>query len=257
MDLLNTVLLAWMIVFTRASALFAIFPLFSSTNFPLRVRIALAAALAILVSPSISNIVVPPKTISGLVLLFTSEVFIGLLLGFTSRLVFYAIDFAGSIISTEIGLNFVPSPDPFSQSQSTAPGFILYFLAAMLLLTFDMHHWLILAFRKTYELVPPGSAVIREALMSDIIERSSVIFLIAILLASPVLAVSFIISLVFSILNRAVPQMNVFVESFSVRVIAGLLVFGLSLLLMAQHLINYIRRLPDDLVVISQLISGS
>jgi flagellar biosynthetic protein FliR len=70
------------------------------------------------------------------------------------------------------------------------------------------------------------------------------------------MAVSFIISLVFSVLGRAVPQMNVFSESFSVRPLVGLSVFGLTLDLMSEHIVNYLRRLPEDMLQVAQLLGA-
>ena len=72
------------------------------------------------------------------------------------------------------------------------------------------------------------------------------------------MAVSFVITVIFSVLSRAVPQMNTFSESFSVRCLAGLTVFGLTCHLMAQQIENYLRRLPEDILRVAQLIgSGS
>ena len=81
-------------------------------------------------------------------------------------------------------------------------------------------------------------------------------FVIALQLAAPVMAVSFIVSLVFSVLGRAVPQMNVFHESFTIRTLAGLSVFGVTLQLMAAHIDNYLRRLPEDVFSVAQLLSA-
>ena len=244
-----------MCVFVRAGALLSVFPLFSSQNFPIQVRLALGASLAFLVAPTL-----PPAPVAGLSLgatitLIAGEVGIGLVLGFASRMVFYAIDFAGGIIATEIGLTFSPNMNPFSNAQQDSPGLVLYFLAAMLMLSLDLHHWLLLAFQRTYQFLPIGHAGLREALLEDILRRSSGIFLLAVQLAAPIIAVSFLMSLVFSVLGRAVPQMNVFVESFSFRLLIGLGVFGLTLNLMAQHLLNYLRRLPDDLLRVAQLLN--
>jgi flagellar biosynthesis protein FliR len=244
-----------MCVFVRAGALLSVFPLFSSQNFPIQVRLALGASLAFLVAPTL-----PPAPVAGLSLgatitLIAGEVGIGLVLGFASRMVFYAIDFAGGIIATEIGLTFSPNMNPFSNAQQDSPGLVLYFLAAMLMLSLDLHHWLLVAFQRTYQLLPIGHAGLREALFEDILRRSSGIFLLAVQLAAPIIAVSFLMSLVFSVLGRAVPQMNVFVESFSFRLLIGLGVFGLTLNLMAQHLLNYLRRLPDDLLRVAQLLN--
>ena len=82
------------------------------------------------------------------------------------------------------------------------------------------------------------------------------LFLIGLLIAAPVIAVSFLVNVVFSILGRAVPQINIFIESFAFRILTGLAVFGLTLQLMSQHIVNYLRRLPEDLMRVAQLLGG-
>ena len=42
------------------------------------------------------------------------------------------------------------------------------------------------------------------------------------------------------------PQMNVFAESFPIKSLAGLFVFGMTVTLMASHITNYLRRLPGE-----------
>jgi flagellar biosynthesis protein FliR len=61
---------------------------------------------------------------------------------------------------------------------------------------------------------------------------------------------------VFSLLGRAVPQMNVFAESFPVRSIAGLAVFGLTCNLLAQHIVNHLKRIPEDFVRVANILAG-
>jgi flagellar biosynthetic protein FliR len=102
--------------------------------------------------------------------------------------------------------------------------------------------------------LPIGSAHLSQAFLLDMVSRTSGIFAIALQLAAPLLAVSFIISLVFAVLGRAVPQMNVFSESFAVRPLIGLSVFGMTLDLMSEHIANYLRRLPEDMLRVSQLL---
>jgi flagellar biosynthetic protein FliR len=92
-------------------------------------------------------------------------------------------------------------------------------------------------------------------LFRDVIAQTSRIFVIALQIAAPLMAVSFLITLVFAVLGRAVPQMNVFQESFAARTLVGLLSFGLTCTLMGQHLANYLRRLPDDLARVVRLMA--
>jgi flagellar biosynthetic protein FliR len=83
---------------------------------------------------------------------------------------------------------------------------------------------------------------------------TSQIFVVGLLMSAPIIATSFLVNLVFSVVGRAVPQMNVFSESFAFRILTGMVVFGLSLNLMAQHISNYLRRLPDDFLRVAQLL---
>jgi flagellar biosynthetic protein FliR len=184
------------------------------------------------------------------------EAGVGLLLGFVSRLLFYILEFAGNLIGSEMGMNWGATLNPLSHTRSEAPGMILFYLGAMAFLSLDMHQWLLRALQRSYELLPVGGAHLGPALFNDLVHRTSQLFLVGLLIAAPVIAVSFLINLVFSVIGRAVPQMNVFVESFSFRALAGLMVFGLSLNLVAQHVVNYLRRLPEDFLRVAQLMGS-
>jgi flagellar biosynthetic protein FliR len=245
----------WLMVFLRASALLAVFPVFSAANFPVQLRLALGALLAVLISPALPA---PPEThdFIGMVGLMAMEVGVGLLFGFVSRMIFYGLDMAGTIIGNEIGLTLPPTLNPMSGASVMAPGMILYYLAAMIWLSLDLHHWLLVAFQRTYAFLPIGGGHMSQALAMEVIKRTSETFWIALQMAAPIMAVSFIVSLVFSVLGRAVPQMNVFNQSFAIRTLAGLSVFGLTLELMSQHIANYLHRLPEDVLGVAQLLGA-
>src|SRR5260221_7249310 len=153
-------------------------------------------------------------------------------------------------------MNPGPGLNPMSGVGGEAPGLIPFFLCAMIFLTLDLHQWILLALQRSYQILPIGGVHLRPALFTDFVGRTSQLFLVGLVMAAPIIAVSFLINLVFSVIGRAVPQMNVFVESFSFRALAGLMVFGLTLNLMAQHVINYLRRLPEDFVRVAQLLGS-
>src|SRR6185369_2698568 len=74
------------------------------------------------------------------------EIAIGLLLGFMARMVFYAVDLAGNIIATEMGLQMATIFDPLSQATTQVPATILFYLASIVMLTLDLHHWMLVGF---------------------------------------------------------------------------------------------------------------
>lgn len=249
-------LINWMLVFVRVGAMFSVFPILSTRNFPVQLRLALGAVIAALIAPNLPAVGSDGGDFWALTGLIAKETSIGLLFGFASRMVFFAIEMAGSVVSTEIGLSLPSSLNPLSDTQTAAPGLILYYLAAMLWLTLDLHHWMLIGFQKTYNYLPIGGGHLSNLLLSNVVAITSDTFIIALQLVAPVVAVSFVISLVFSVLGRAVPQMNVFSESFSIRILVGLSVFGLTMQLMAQHIINYLQRLPEDMLRVAQLLGA-
>jgi flagellar biosynthetic protein FliR len=246
----------WLFIFLRVGAFLLVLPFFSATNFPVTLRVALAALTALLLAPMLAPFAVEHLSFFSLFGVMIQEVSIGLVLGFVSRMVFYAADLAGNIIATELGLNMGAIFDPLSQQSSQVPGTVLFFLAAVVMLTLDLHHWVLVGFERTYLVLPMGGAHLNGALFGSVVGHSAKIFVVALQIAAPVLAVSLVVTLVFAVLSRAVPQMNVFILSFSFRIIGGLAVFGFTLQLTAQHVLNYLHRLPDDLLNLAQLLGG-
>ena len=240
----------------RVSAFLLVLPFFSMTNFPPTMRVALSALTALLLAPMLSPFAADNLPFFSLFGTMVQEACIGLLLGFVARMVFYAVDLAGNVIASELGLNMGAIMDPMTGMSSQVPGTILFFLATMVMLTLDLHHWVLAGFERTYAVLPIGGAHLNGELFNVVLNQTGNIFVVALQIAAPVLAVSFVVTVVFGVLSRAVPQMNVFVLSFSFRIVGGLIVFGFTLQLTAQHVINYLNRLPDDLLNVAQLFGA-
>src|SRR5438876_5580494 len=123
----------WFLVFARISAMLAALPVFSAQILPVRLRVAVGALVAFLVMPFITPVSVETLSFWSLLRLLFVEVSVGLLLGFVCRLVFFALDIAGGIISTEMGLVLPSEFNQFTGAASMAPGMILYWMGVMLL----------------------------------------------------------------------------------------------------------------------------
>lgn len=242
---------SWMHAMARASGFILLLPIFSSVGVPVVVRIALSAVLAMLAMPAIQA--APPSHgwfgNAGTMMI---ETLAGMALGFTAKVTFGAFELAGQIVTSELGLNMSSVVNPLSTSPTQAPGMMIFILGSTLMFALDLHHWLIAAFVKSYTVLPIGGAHLNPALLTHVVKVTGQIFVLGIQMAAPIMAVSFVVIMVFSLLGRAVPQMNVFSESFAFRIMAGLFVFSATLPLMAQHIANALRRLPDDVMRVAQ-----
>jgi flagellar biosynthetic protein FliR len=161
------------------------------------------------------------------------------------------------IVSNELGLSMGSMLDPTTNAPEPLPGLIFAFLAILTMLTLNLHHGLLLGFARSFDVLPLGGGHLSAPLFEVIVARTGQIFVVALEISAPVIAVSFCITVFFAVLSRAVPQMNVFAESFGVRIAGGLIVLGLTLQLAAQYIANELGRLPDDLVGFGQLLGGT
>ena len=246
----------WMLVFLRVSAFLLMLPFFTMSNFPVTMRVAVAAIIALLLAPVVPGLRLEKLDLLSVLGVMAQEVSVGMLLGFVARMIFYAVDIAGSVISTEMGLNLASILDPLTQTSSPIAGTVLMFLATLIMFTLNLHDWMLLGFARTYMVLPVGGAHLSSALFQNIVAQTSMVFLTALQISSPIIAVSFVITLVFAVLSRAVPQMNVFTEMFGFKVVGALIVLGFTLQLSAQYVANYLNRLPNDLLVVGQMLGG-
>lgn len=251
---MNDALVHWFVVFARVGALLAVLPGFAMSNVPARVRVALALILSLVTGPITSG--VTPPSDHRLMAAVAGELGVGLVLGFVCRLMVYAIEITGALITTNIGLQMSSAFSPLTNGATNVPTTLLQWLGLILLFAFNLHHWMIAAVVRSYALVPIGGFRVNAALANDLIRRSGAIFSIGVEMAAPLIAVSFVITMVFALLNRAVPALNVFTDSFALRILAGLSVFGMTVVLTAEHISNLLRRLPEDVAKVSAMLGG-
>lgn len=238
----------WLMAFVRSGGLLALIPVFSGRSVPVQLRVAIAAFLAWVTAGSLdggAGTAPLPGNVVNLILAAAHELLVGLLMGLGVRLVFYAIEFAGQVISTELGLVMSSQVDPISQNNSTPVGTALYYFGSLLFLISGAHHAVFAAFLRSFELAPLGAFGIGTNAAELFVHATGKIFLVAVQMAAPLMAINFIVTLTFAILGKAAPSMNVFSESFSVRIMAGLLLLGLTLGLSAQLVLSQIRESPE------------
>ena len=244
----------WMLVFVRAGAFLGTLPLFTMLHVPVKLRVVLAGLLAMLIAPTLPSFSFERLVFLDWLGLFAREVICGLVIGFVTRMVFFASDLAGQIMGNDLGLNLATILDPLNGQPTQVPSMIMFVLTCMLMMTLDMHHWLLTGFQYSYTLVPIGGAQAREVLFTNILDHTRRVFLVGVQIAGPLMAASFLAMLLLGFLGRLVPQMNVFAESFAVRIVCGLVVFGITIEISAQHILNGLHRLPEDMMRVAQFL---
>jgi len=238
-------MLLWFLAAIRATGVLLIAPVFSSKTVPVVVRVMIALFVAMVITLLQGGRHVLPKTLGELVVTVVLEALIGLLMGWATRLVLHAVELASHVISGELGFTIGQQFDPLSDTTESAVGQLLMAFGSLLFLVSGAHQSVLAAFLRSYEVAPIGVLRGNDAAGTLLVDATGKIFLLGLQMAAPLVAVNFIISLTFSILGKAAPTLNVFGESFAVRIVVGLTLLGLTLTLSSQLIIQTLSGVPE------------
>lgn len=221
----------FLIVFARVSGIFSMAPFFGSKNIPSHIKIGLAFFIALITFPTVvSNYQATEATALWLYVgMIISEFTIGLIIGFISYLVFAAVQMAGHLIDVGVGFSIVSVLDPHSGAQMPLFGLFKYLLAILLFLGMNGHHVIITALSESFKRVPVGVVIPADTVLIHVTNVFIAAFGFAFKIALPVIVTLFLVDVAFGIINRTVPQMNVFMVGMPAKIIMGCLVLMLAL----------------------------
>ncbi len=152
--------------------------------------------------------------------LLGKEVVIGMILGYVTGCVFYAVMCAGIIIDNQRGASQAQTQDPFGGEESSPFGLVL--LLAMVTLFFSSGAFMnfLSLFYGTYSVWPPASmlpALLHSNLSMLTIGALSFLMLQAVLMCAPFVLVALMCDVALGLINRFSPQLNVFILSMPIK----------------------------------------
>lgn len=205
----------------RVGALLVAMPLFGGPGVPQHVKIGLGVLIAVLLYPVI-DAVVPPSHLLSLLLMAAQEIAIGLGMGFIVSLFFLGLQLAGQLMDVPIGFGMVNVLDPHFGGQIPILGQFQNVLAVLIYFSINGHHAILRALADSYAHIPIGTAAWNGALAAVIVDAVTSMFLLGVRIGVPVMAAAFLTDVALGIVNRAVPQINVFITGYPIKIAIGL-----------------------------------
>ncbi len=225
----------FMIILLRTSIFVSLMPIIGSKQLPMQFRIGIAVVISLLLTP-VLDIQIAEDHIPMLGVL---EIFVGLTLGLTVRMLFLAINMAGTFISHMVGMSIATAMNP-EMGQSTQISEAYGIIAMLLFLATNAHHDLIYIFVKSFEILPAGGANILPV-VPEILAMGSKLFLIAIKIASPIIVCLLISHILAGFLYKAAPQINIFFVTMPLNIFLGFL-----LIIMCIPVFSYVLSIEFD-----------
>ena len=212
----------------RATGFVLLAPPFTSRAVPAPAKRALALALAVAVLHRVTPGLPTVPTPGFLIVAAVTEVAIGAGLGFVVQVLFTAVQMAGDIIDVTGGFALQPAYDPLAMTMSSTVGRLHYLLASTLLFTSGGHLMIVRGFATSYDGIRVGGTVPTGQLAHVLLTALSMMFLAALQIAGPMVAVLLLADVALALLSRASPALNIFSLGFPVKIMLTLALLGLT-----------------------------
>jgi flagellar biosynthetic protein FliR len=217
-------LAGFVLVLARLTPLFLLAPPFSSTMIPPRVRVIIAVALAIGLTPIAMHGQHVPGDVLKLGALVLAGGLVGLGFAFAFAVLFAAVESAGALADIGAGFSYGSLINPLNNEAAGAFTPVFSLFAITVFFAIGGEAWLLRGLYRTFQLVPLTSAPRIDTLVSVSERTFSTVFTSALEIAAPVLIALLITDVAFGVVSRVVPQLNVFAIGFPAKVVVGLLV---------------------------------
>lgn len=239
----------------RIGGLVSFAPFFGSGAVLPWIRIFIALSLTWVLFPVVGDRIPQiPATSLGFALLLARELLIGFLLGFCAKLVFGALEVAGQIIGFQMGFSFIQIVDPQTQVESPFMGIFLNLAGMMLFLAFNGHHWLIQAVAYSYEL---GSGTLSSASIVEQLTLSlAQMFVVGFKVAAPLAVSMFLVDVLFGILGRAAPQLQLLVLGLPAKGLVGFALLAATIYSLLPFIGRHLGTLEAELTAWLGLLKG-
>ncbi len=222
--------ISFMLLFARLGTALMLLPVTGSDFIPPRIRLLFALAFTALMAPLLGPDI--PASISNnytiLAGFIMSEIVIGALIGLSARFLLFALEIAGTVMGFQMGLSnaFMLNPAVMIQSSVISTFFIMSGL--VLLFATNMHHHMLEAVIRSYAAFPVGELPVIGDMAEIILYVFTRTFAIGVQMAAPLIAIGLMLQVGTGVINRLMPQVQIFFVIVPLQISLGFLLMTLT-----------------------------
>lgn len=237
---------AFIIIFVRFGTTMMIMPGIGDSFVPTNVRLYIALAFSLALSPVIQPYLPNPiPAFDRLVFIIAAEFVTGLFIGTIARILMMALDTAGMLISLASGISNAQVFNPSLAVQGSIFGAFLSVGGVTLLFVTNLHHLLIHGLVESYHMFPVGGVLDTGSMAELMAKAVSASFMTGFQIAMPFIVISIVLYVGMGVLSRLMPQMQVFMIAIPLQIILALLTLAMVL---SASMLFFIQRYEDGMV---------
>ena len=217
--------IVFFLLFSRISGVITFFPFYSHTSIAVMVKTALVFYLTILFFPAVTMSTIPVN-ISDLALMVVAEFMLGFIAGLVLNMIFGALGLAGMQIAMVMGFSMASVMDPTTGSNTPIISQILTLMAIMMMLAFDGHHLILLFLNETIGAIELGGFYPKPFIWEYITNAVTHMFVMGFIIAFPIMALSILSDVIFGMLMKTMPQFNLLVVGFPIKIFLSIMVLA-------------------------------
>ncbi|MCH9814440.1 MAG: flagellar type III secretion system protein FliR [Epsilonproteobacteria bacterium] len=211
------------LLFTRISGMMAFFPFYSHMSISMSIKAGVAFYLTILFFPAVTLSEIPIDA-SHIGLMIVSELMLGLIAGVVLNMIFGALGLAGMQIAMVMGFSMASVVDPSTGVNAPIISQILTLMALIMLLAFDGHHLILLFLNETMGTIALGGFYPEPFIWEYLSSAMKHLFVMGFIISFPIIALSILSDVIFGMLMKTMPQFNLLVVGFPIKIFLSIMV---------------------------------
>jgi flagellar biosynthetic protein FliR len=219
-----------LLVFARIGAALMLLPGFGEIYVLPRTRLLLALAITLVVTPLVATgLPKLPTTPIELFLLLGGEIVVGIFLGTLVRILVSALHVAGTIVGFSSSLSSANIFDPQNATQGSLIGTFLGVTGIVMVFVADLHRLMLSAVVDSYTLFVPGRALPWGDFSNLMTQTVAHAFGLGFQLSAPFLVVGLVFYLGLGLINRLMPQIQVFFIAMPLQIALAFFIMALTI----------------------------
>lgn len=225
-------LFPFLLVFARVTGAVLMIPGLGSQYINAPIRILFCMAIAAVMVPQVIDGM--PRSPDEPYMFFTfviTETLIGLFIGMMGRMLLASMELAGTVIGFQSGLMNAFVMNPAEGRQSSLPSTYISIMVLALIFICDIHHLALQAVFDSYQVFHPGEIANYDALtdnfMKSIVKMLTEAFVLGTQIAAPLIIMSLLFFMGMGLLNRLMPQLQVFFIAQPFQIFTGFMIISM------------------------------